>query len=51
GQLGLSVEAYLRFVQQITISVLAIVSAAVQGGMFLYYWRRRSAIQQALAPM
>ncbi|MBL9201836.1 MAG: hypothetical protein JNL39_15100, partial [Opitutaceae bacterium] len=47
GQLGLSVEAYLRFVQQITISVLAIVSAAVQGGMFLYYWRRRSAIQQA----
>ncbi len=47
-QLGLSLEAYLGFVNRLTMGVLAVVSTAMQGGVFLYYWRRRAAIQLAL---
>jgi hypothetical protein len=49
GQLGMTVEDYLRFVQQLTIGLLAVLSTAVQGGMFIYYWRRRAAVRTALA--
>ena len=48
-QFGLSVDAYLLFMNRLTLGVLAAVSVAVQGGMFIYYWRRRAAIRQALA--
>lgn len=50
-QLGLSLETYLTLVNRLTMGVLAVASVAVQGGMFFYYWRRRAAIRQALAPM
>ncbi len=48
-QFGMSVDAYLSFMNRLTLGVLAAVSVALQSGMFVYYWRRREAIRQALA--
>ncbi len=48
-QLGMSVEAYQHFINRLTMILVAIASVGVQGGMFIYYWRRRAVIQRALA--
>lgn len=47
-QLGMSVEEYFRFVNRLTAGVVAVVSLLYQGGMALYYARRRQAVAQAL---
>jgi len=49
AQWGMSVEAYFRLLNTITVSVLALVALIYQGGMTLYYWRRRRPVAQALA--
>lgn len=48
-QLGLSVEAYQTLLLRLTMGTLAIASVALQGGMFICYWRRRPVIRRALA--
>ncbi|MDP3069905.1 MAG: hypothetical protein Q8N18_06425 [Opitutaceae bacterium] len=48
-QWGMSVEAYLGFINRLTLGVVAVASVALQGGMFIYYWRRRAPVRQALA--
>jgi hypothetical protein len=47
-QWGMSVEQYFRFVNQITCIALLLVSLAYQGGLMIYYFRRRHAIARAL---
>jgi hypothetical protein len=49
AQWGMGAEAYLGFVHRLTLGALAVVSTAVQSGMFLYYWRQRAALRAALA--
>jgi hypothetical protein len=48
AQWQLSVEEYLRRLNTITVGVVAVVGLAYQGGMTLYYWRRREAVARAL---
>ena len=48
-QWGLSVADYQRVLNQITILAVAIVSVGFQGGMTIYYLRRRHAVARALA--
>jgi hypothetical protein len=48
AQWGLTVEGYLRLVNTITVAVLALVALFYQGGMTLYYLRRRRPVTQAL---
>ncbi len=48
-QWDLTVEGYFRMLNTITVAVLAVVSLGYQGGMTLYYWRRRRPVAQALA--
>lgn len=47
-QLQLSVDDYLRLVYRLTYWGLAFVSVLFQGGMTLYYLRRRKAVSLAL---
>ncbi len=47
--LGLSVDDYLRRINQLTLVVLALVAVVYQGGMALYYLRRREPVERALA--
>lgn len=47
-QLGLTVEEYARMVNRWTYRCLAVASLAYQGGMTLYYLRRRNAVAIAL---
>ena len=47
-QWGMSVEQYQRVLNRITAIAVAVVAAAFQGGMMLYYLRRRAAVDRAL---
>ncbi len=49
-QWGMSVEEYFRLLNTITVAVLAVVSLVYQGGMMVYYLRRRQPVAQALGP-
>lgn len=49
AQWNLTVEEYLRRLNAITVGVVAVVSLVYQGGMTLYYWRRREPVTRALA--
>lgn len=46
---GLSVEDYFRRINRLTVVILAVVAVGYQGGMTLYYLRRRAAVDRALA--
>lgn len=48
-QWGMSLPEYQRALNRITILVLAAVAVGFQGGMVVYYVRRRAAVEQALA--
>jgi len=48
-QLDVPVETYLRLLYHIVLWAVALVSIIYQGGMALYYLRRRGAIIRALA--
>jgi len=45
----MSRDEYLRWVQKISLQMVAVVSIIYQGAMALYYHRRRGAVAQALA--
>lgn len=47
-QWGMSVEEYIRFVNRLTCVIVAVVSAAYQGGMTIYYLRRRHGVLRAV---
>ncbi len=49
AQWHMSIENYLRVLNRLTYSVLAVASLFFQGGMMLYYLRRRKSVEQALA--
>lgn len=49
AQWRLSVEEYFRILNTLTVAVLAVVALCYQGGMMIYYWRRREPVAQALA--
>ncbi len=49
AQLKMTPEAYLRFVHRLTLWIVASVSILYQGGMAIYYLRRRDAVTRALA--
>jgi hypothetical protein len=48
AQAGLEVEAYLRAVYRLGLWMVALASLLYQGGMMLYYLRRRDAVYRAL---
>jgi hypothetical protein len=48
-QLGITEEAYLNAVYQLTYIMLALASLIYQGAMALYYLRRHAAVEAALA--
>lgn len=48
-QWGLSVPEYQRALNRITVGAVAAVAVGFQGGMLLYYLRRRKPVAQALA--
>jgi hypothetical protein len=47
-QWGMSVEEYQRVLNRITLLAVAVVTTGFQGGMMLYYLRRRRPIIEAL---
>lgn len=47
--LGLSVEDYFRRINQLTLAVLALAALGYQGGMTIYFLRRREPVERALA--
>jgi len=47
--LGLSVDEYFRRINQLTLAVLAVAALGYQGGMTLYFLRRRAPVERALA--
>ncbi len=49
AQWNLGVEDYFRLLNALTVGVVAVVALAYQGGMTLYYWRRREPVARALA--
>lgn len=49
AQWNMSVPDYLSLINRLTAAAVAIAAIAFQGGMALYYWRRRRAVRQALA--
>jgi hypothetical protein len=48
-QWGMSVEDYQRALNRITVLAVAAAAVAFQGGMMLYYLRRREPVYRALA--
>ena len=48
-QWNLSVEEYQRALNRITAGAVALAAIGFQGGMTLYYMRRREPVRQALA--
>jgi hypothetical protein len=48
AQLGLSPAEYLQGLYRVVLSLVALLSLAYQGGMILYYARRRAAVETAL---
>lgn len=49
AQWGMTVDEYFQTLNLITVVVLATLALGYQGGMTLYYWRRRGPVAQALA--
>ncbi len=49
-QLGMAPADYLRLVHRITHGLVALLATAYQGGLFVYYWRRREPVRRALEP-
>lgn len=49
AQWHMSVDDYVRVLNRITYAVLAVAAIGFQGGMMVYYLRRRSAVLQALS--
>lgn len=47
--IGWTVDQFIGLVYQLTYVCVAVVTALYQGGMALYYWRRRAAVAAALA--
>lgn len=47
-RLGMTIEEYFRFVERITVQILAVVGLVYQSLMARYYLRRRAAVRQAL---
>jgi hypothetical protein len=47
AQWGLSIEAYFERVNTVTAAVLSVVALGYQGGMTIYYLRRRRPVIQA----
>lgn len=45
---GFGVDEFLRLIYRTTYGVFGVASLAYQGGLALYYWRRRAAIKAAL---
>jgi len=48
AQLGMTRQQYLQFIHRLVLETFAVVSLFYQGGMALYYHRRRRAVAQAL---
>lgn len=48
AQAGYAEDGFLRTVHTLTYTVLALATLAYQGGMTIYYWRRRAAVVAAL---
>ena len=48
-QWGMTVEEYQHALKRVTALAVALVGVAFQGGMTLYYLRRRASVYQALA--
>jgi hypothetical protein len=46
---GMSFEQLFRLVNRVLVIVLAVVALCYQGGLAIYYWRRRKPIAEALA--
>jgi hypothetical protein len=49
AQWRMPVEDYLRILNRITYGALAVTALGFQGGMMIYYLRRRKAVARALA--
>jgi hypothetical protein len=49
AQWGMSVEAYQHALNRITVLAVAVIATGFQGGMTLYYLRRREPVYRALA--
>jgi acetolactate synthase regulatory subunit len=49
GQLGMTRAEYLMFIHHLVLETFAVVSVFYQGGMAVYYLRRRQAVERALA--
>lgn len=47
--IGWTVDQFIGLVYQLTYICVAVVTLLYQGGMALYYWRRRTAVAEALA--
>lgn len=50
AQLGMTVDQYFALVNRITACVVGFVALLYQGGMTIYYLRRRKAVRRALEP-
>lgn len=48
ASLGMREEEFLQFTNRLMFRVIAIASIIYQGGMILYYWKRREAVERAL---
>ena len=48
-QFGMSREEYMTFVQRLGLQTVAVVSFFYQGGLAVYYFRRRDPVTRALA--
>jgi hypothetical protein len=48
-ELGMSMEELFRFTNRLAVGALSAASLCYQGGMTIYYARRRKAVAQALA--
>lgn len=47
---GWTEDEFVGLVYQVTYAAVATVTCAYQGGMAIFYWRRRQAVTEALAP-
>jgi hypothetical protein len=50
-ELGLTLEEYFRLVNRLTAQIVAGVATIYQGWMTVYYFRRRAAVEQAIAEL
>jgi hypothetical protein len=48
AQWRMSIDDYLQLLNRITYALLAVTALGFQGGMMIYYLRRRAAVKQAL---